>query len=328
MRDQPAETQVLADQRTATMKNHSATHLLHQALREVLGLHVRQAGSLVDPEKLRFDFSHFEPMSKEQIEQVENLVNDKILVNLTVETQELPQEEARNSGAIAFFGEKYGDVVRVVGMGDFSKEFCGGTHVAATGEIGCFKIISEKGLASGIRRLVALTGPRALARFQESESLLRQAQDTFFLNRETLMDQLQRMQDERKQLEQKIQDLKMQLAKGGGSQERTETLEGQTVILKQVSDVAGGQLRQLADELLGRIKSGTVLLGSDLGEKAQLIVKTNIDGVHAGKLVGSMAGVVGGKGGGRPDMAMAGGKDVSKIAEALEQGLASLKAAT
>jgi len=313
---------VSAEERSATMKNHTATHLLHQALRDIVGLHVRQAGSLVDPEKLRFDFSHFAPLSDEVLAEIENRVNDIILANVPVETQIMARDEAAESGAIAFFGEKYGERVRVVRVGDHSIEFCGGTHVTATGEIGSFKIISEKGLASGVRRLVALTGPVAVARFQESERLLREAQDRFSFNREDLVPHLQKLVEDRKALERKVEELKMQLAKGGGSEERTEKIGELRVVLKQVAEVGGGQLRQLADELLGKTgENAVILLGSAMGDKAQLIVKTNSSAIHAGKLVGQMASIVGGKGGGRPDMAMAGGKDVSKLADALEEGL-------
>ena len=316
------ETEVLAAERGATMKNHTATHILHQALRDVLGVHVRQAGSLVDPDKLRFDFSHFAPLSHDDILQVENEVNSRILANLAVETRVMGREEAGNSGAIAFFGEKYGAEVRVVGVGDYSKEFCGGTHVAATGEIGCFKVISERGLATGIRRMVALTGPRAMERFQESEGLLKTAQERFSLARDGFVDQIQKLQDDRKSLERKVEELKMQLAKGGGSDERIEKIGELTILIKKVTDVSGGQMRQLADELLDKVGTGAVLLGSQVGDKAQLLVKTNTKDIHAGKLVGAMAEVIGGRGGGRPDMAMAGGKDVTKLGDALEKGLA------
>ena len=323
--DQVAETKVYAHTRRDTMKNHTATHLLHAALRKVLGLHVRQAGSLVDAEKLRFDFSHFAPLTPNEIKQIENLVNHQILINTPVTTAVMPLEQARESGAIAFFGEKYGEEVRVVGVDGFSKEFCGGTHVGATGEIGPFKIISERGLAAGIRRLVALTGPKALARFQESENLLREAQERFHITRESMIEQMLQAQEERKQLERKVEELKLRLAKGGGSQERVEEVQGYQVLLKLVQDVDGGQLRQLADEMLGKIKQGVVLLGSNLGEKAQLVVKTNQESVHAGKLVGEMAQVVGGRGGGRGDMAMAGGKEADKLQDALEKGLSLLR---
>lgn len=322
---QSAETQVDASTRQATIKNHTATHLLHQALRDVLGLHVRQAGSLVDPDKLRFDFSHFEPLTQAQIQDIENLVNQQILANTTLSKVEMDRDAASKSGAIAFFGEKYGELVRVVSIGEFSKEFCGGTHVDATGEIGFFKILSERGLAAGIRRMVAITGKAALARFQESESLLKAAQDKFFLNRDSFINQLDRLHDEKKALEQKIKDLKIQMAKGGGSKEERVQLEGYEVMLKQVQDVGGGQLRQLADEMLAKLKIGVVMLGSEVDGKAQLLVKTNTKEVHAGNLVRQMAAVVGGKGGGRPEMAMAGGKDAAKLGDALQKGLEILQ---
>jgi len=324
---QRVATEVDGALRRRTMKNHTATHLLHQALRQVLGLHVRQAGSLVDPDKLRFDFSHFAPLDAETLVAVENLVNEQIQANTAVATEEMALDEARQSGAIAFFGEKYGAKVRVVSVGDFSKEFCGGTHVGAAGEIGCFKIISERGLASGIRRMTALTGLAALARFQESERIFDEVRDRFSIVREELPAQLQRAQEDRKQLEQKIEELKLRLAKGGGAEERIEEVDGLRVMIKKVADVDGGQLRQLADEMLTKLKDGVVLLGSDLGEKAQLLVKTNRGEVHAGNLVRAMAAEVGGKGGGRPDMAMAGGKDAAKLDDALAKGLELIKSA-
>ncbi|CAM2008834.1 alanine--tRNA ligase [Acanthopleuribacter pedis] len=322
-----AEVEATVDRlnRRDTMKNHTATHLLHQALRDVLGLHVRQAGSLVDPDKLRFDFNHFAPMTLDEIQAVEDLVNGEILNNETVETAVMGQDDARNSGAIAFFGDKYGDTVRVVSVGSYSKEFCGGTHVGATGEIGSFKIVSERGLAAGVRRLIALTGPKALERFRESEDLLRVAADRFYLKRDSFLADLEKAQEEKRALQQKVEDLKMKLAKGGGAAERIETVGDFQVMVKQVSEVAGGQLRQLSDELLKKIKDGVVLLGAENEGKVQLLVKTNRKDVHAGNLVREMAAVVGGKGGGKPDMAMAGGRDADKLGDALEKGLALLQ---
>lgn len=323
--DQSATAKVDATTRSAVTKNHTATHLLHEALRQVLGLHVRQAGSLVDADKLRFDFSHFEPLTNDQIKTIEAMVNTQILANTSVAKVEMHRDEAANSGAIAFFGEKYGERVRVVSVGEFSKEFCGGNHVMATGEIGPFKIISERGLAAGIRRLVAITGTTALSRFQESEQLLKHAQEKFFLNRDTFFEQLDRLHQDKKALEQKIEALKIQLAKGGSSQEELVDLGPYRAMLKQVSEVGGGQLRQLADELLNKVKTGVVLLGSEVDGKAQLLVKTNTDQVHAGQLVKQMAELVGGRGGGRPEMAMAGGKDASKLGDALRKGLEILQ---
>lgn len=322
---QTTEVKVDEINRKAVMKNHTATHLVHQALRDVLGMHVRQAGSLVDAEKLRFDFSHFEPMNNEQIHAVETIVNAQILANTQVSKVEMDREAAAQSGAIAFFGEKYGDRVRVVSVGEYSKEFCGGTHVEATGEIGPFKIISERGLASGIRRLVAITGITALARFQESETLLKIAQERFFLPRDSFLEQLERIHNDKKGLEQKVEDLKIQLAKGGGAQEEIVEFKDFKALVKLVTEVSGGQMRQLADELLSKIKHGVVLLGSQVDSKAQLIVKSNTPLVHSGKLVQEMAVLVGGKGGGRPELAMAGGKDASQLGTALQKGLNILK---
>lgn len=322
---QQAELMVDAQMRADTKKNHTATHILHQALRDVVGVHVRQAGSLVDPEKLRFDFNHFHPLSAAEIKDIETRVNQQVLSNEPVVTRVLAIEDARQCGAIAIFGEKYGDTVRVVKVGDFSTEFCGGTHVTATGEIGSFKIISERGLSAGVRRLVALTGTRALARFQDSERLLSEASERFHFTREDFITQLAQASEERRLLVNQLADLKMQLAKGSVASDHIEVVSGFKVLLKQVTDVGGGQIRQLADELMSKIKDGVVLLGSELNGKVQLIVKTNRAEVHSGKLVGLMAKVVSGKGGGRPDMAMAGGKDVAKLAEALEAGLQHLK---
>ncbi|MCB1052697.1 MAG: alanine--tRNA ligase [Acidobacteria bacterium] len=326
--NQKASSQVDRELRRLTMKNHTATHLLHQALKDCLGRHVRQAGSLVDPEKLRFDFSHFQPLDTQQLAEIEQAVNRQILENIPLQVDHLPIQKAREAGAVALFGEKYGDVVRVVSIADYSKELCGGTHVAATGEIGLFKIISERALASGIRRIIAVTGTGALQRFQESESLLREVQDRFHLKRETLTEQLQKAQEDRKALEQKVEDLKMALAKGGSSQEQQETVNGIQVIVKCVDGVEGGALRQLADELLNKVPGGVVLLGSALGDKAQLVAKVQAKGLHAGELVKVMAEVVGGSGGGRPDMAMAGGKEPQHLPAALRKGLDLIKSST
>jgi alanyl-tRNA synthetase len=213
----------------------------------------------------------------------------------------------------------------VVNVTGYSKDFCGGTHVSATGEIGPFKIISERGLAAGVRRLVALTGPKALERFSEDEVLLAQAQDRFQIKREQFMQSLEKMQAEKRELEAKVEALKMELAKGGQASERIEDLGDFKVIAKAVKAVGGGQLRQLADEMLKKVSGGVVLLASDNDGKAQLVVKSAVKAVHAGKLVGEMATIVGGRGGGKPDMAMAGGKDTSQLEAALEKGLTLLR---
>lgn len=320
-----AQTKVDAALRADTMRNHTATHILHKALRDVVGLHVRQAGSLVEPDKLRFDFSHFAPLDQATIAEVERRVNQQILANEPVLAEEMDQEAALKSGALAFFGDKYGATVRVITVGGYSKEFCGGTHVQATGEIGPFKIISERGLAAGVRRLVALTGPKAIERFSEDEALLQEAQDRFQIKREHFIESLEKMQAEKRELEARVEALKMELAKGGSAQETIEDLGAFKVMAKAVKEVAGGQLRQLADEMLHKVPGGVVLLASDNDGKAQLVVKSLVKTVHAGKLVGAMAEEVGGRGGGKPDMAMAGGKDVSKLQDALDKGLRLLR---
>ncbi len=321
--DMQLETHVDMVNRSAVMKNHTATHLLHQALRDELGLHVRQAGSLVDAEKTRFDFSHFAPIGVEQITRIEDAVNARILANTSLQVKVMPIEAARSDGAMALFGEKYGDQVRVVSIGNYSKELCGGTHVGATGEIGVFKIVSERALASGIRRLVAVTGEVAIARFQESEAILKSLSDLYAIKRENVLETLQKWQLDRKALEREVDELKMSLAKGGSGSEDIVPVSDFKVMVKRVSGVSGGGLRQLADEMMDRIKSGVVLLGSDMGDSAQLIVKVKLenDRIHAGHIVREMAQVVGGKGGGRPDMAMAGGKQVDQLDAALQVGL-------
>lgn len=325
---QEAFCQVEPALRAAIMKNHSATHLLHQALKDVLGRHVRQAGSLVEAERLRFDFSHFLPLDVQQVAEVEAIVNGKIQENHSCATRIMALEAARQDGACALFGEKYGAEVRVVAFGDYSKELCGGTHVAATGEIGVFKILSERALASGIRRIVAVTGPAALARFQESEALLRELQERFHLRRESLLEQLQKAGEERRQLEQRLEELKLAAARGssGNVAEERMMVAGIQVLRRKVDGLEGGALRQLADELLGRVPGGVVLLGSSAGGKAYLVVKSQARGVHAGELVRAMAELVGGSGGGKAEMAMAGGKDPQHLERALDKGLDLIKA--
>lgn len=322
---QVAQTQVDAALRADIMRNHTATHLLHQVLREVVGLHVRQAGSLVEPDKLRFDFSHFAPLDRATLAEIEQRVNALILANVPVSAEEMDQEDALKSGALAFFGDKYGAKVRLITVAGFSKEFCGGTHVHATGEIGPFKIVSERGLAAGVRRMVALTGPKALERFSEAENLLQEAQDRFQIKRESFVESLEKLQSEKRDLEARLEAMKMELAKGGQASETLEDLGAFKVFAKAVKEVSGGQLRQLADEMLHKVPGGVVLLASASDGKAQLVVKSSVASVHAGKLVGEMAAIVGGRGGGKADMAMAGGKDTDQLQAALDKGLALLR---
>jgi alanyl-tRNA synthetase len=307
--------------RQAIRKNHTATHLLHQALKEVLGWHVKQAGSLVDAEKLRFDFNHFAPMSSEEWRLVEEKVNREILANTHLDTSICDLEEAKASGAMALFGEKYQSRVRVVTIGSYSKELCGGTHVQATGEIGPFVIASEKGLASGVRRIVAHTGAAALSWFQRQRGILSALQDQLKTSEDLLITSLIKLQEEKKSLQTQLEQAKLALAKGGQLLEHSATIGPWTILVKEVSGVEAGSLRQLADELLSRIKKGAVLIASDLGDKVQLVAKSNAIsvGLNAGDWVKLTAPFVDGSGGGRPEMAMAGGKNAKGIPQALEQ---------
>jgi len=321
------QLQVDEDTRAHTRRNHTATHLLHRALKDVLGSHVRQAGSLVDSEKLRFDFNHFSPVSPDEISDIERRVNEKIRANIPVQTRLMSLDEAREQGAMALFGEKYSDEVRVVSVGDYSMELCGGIHVKQTGEIALCKVVSERALASGIRRLVAYTGKHAFDTLQKFDTVLGKTEELLHVKRDRIVNKIEKLLSERKQLEKKIEEMKLAIAKGGGQAEEIVQLGEIKVLHKTVSGMEAGALRQLADELLVKIRSGVVILGSDLGEKVQLVVKTNCEkqGIHAGNLIKEMAPLVGGRGGGRPQMAMAGGKDSTRLNEAIHFGLEKIK---
>ena len=324
---QKANLEVHREKRGDTRRNHTATHLLHKALKDVLGLHVRQAGSLVDAEKLRFDFNHFSPVSPIEIVDIEQRVNEKIRQNIQVQTEVMDLEEARNKGAMALFGEKYDQEVRVVSVDDYSKELCGGTHVSFTGEIALLKIVTERALASGIRRIVALTGKRAFEHVQNVEAIVGKAEELLHVKREKMHEQIEKMIKERRHLEKQVEDMKLALAKGGTQSEELVQVGDIKVLIKTVQGMEADSLRQLADEILVKIGKGVVILGSDLGEKVQLVVKTNQEshGIHAGNLIGQMAPLIGGKGGGRPQMAMAGGKNSAKLQDALQFGLEKIK---
>jgi alanyl-tRNA synthetase len=313
-----------AEKRDATRRNHTATHLLHAALREVLGTHVKQAGSVVAPNYLRFDFSHYQPLTKEEIVELERLVNLHIIANEPVNTDLMAIEEAMRSGAMALFGEKYGERVRVLSVGDggFSRELCGGTHVRATGDIGLMKITSDESIASGTRRLRAVTGADAFALFQESwerEAELAQRFRTAPENVPALVDKLQ---EELKKARREADELKLRLAMGGAASNGDEArdVKGVKVLAREASglDVAG--VRQLSDTLLAQIKSGVVVIGRAAEGKVSLIVRASDDvkgRVPAGKVISELAPLVGGRGGGRPDMAEGGGTQPDKLNEAL-----------
>ena len=311
--------------RQDTCKNHSATHLLQKALRIVLGEHVEQAGSLVTHDRLRFDFTHFQALTKEQIQQVESIVNAEIAKNIEVVTKEMSIEEAKKTGAMALFGEKYGDVVRVVQMGDFSIELCGGTHVANTGVIASFKIISEAGIAAGVRRIEALTGNGVIAHFEEIEQELHDAAKAAKAEPANLKKKIETMLEEIKELQAENAKLKNKLAKEALGDVLSQVVEvkGIKVLATSVPDVDRDELRNLGDQLKDKLGEGVVVLASALNGKVSLLAMATDGamkkGVHAGNLIKAIASCVGGGGGGRPNMAQAGGKNPDGISEAMEK---------
>ena len=309
--------------RIDTAKNHSATHLLQEALRIVLGKHVEQAGSLVTPDRLRFDFTHFQPMTEEEIEKVEAIVNEQIAKSIDVETKVLAIEDAKKTGAKALFNEKYGDTVRVVCMGDFSKEFCGGTHVKHTGEIAAFKIISESGVAAGVRRIEALTGDNVFAYYKNIEAELERAAKAAKTTPAALVEKIEHMMAEIKALNAENESLKSKLAKEalGDVMDKVTEVKGVKLLAASVPDVDMNGLRDLGDQLKEKLGSGVVVLASAKDGKVSLLAMVTDDamkkGAHAGKLIKEVAAVVGGGGGGRPNMAQAGGKNPAGIPDAL-----------
>jgi alanyl-tRNA synthetase len=316
--------QVDAEKRQATAINHTATHILHGALREVLGDHVKQAGSLVAPDRLRFDFTHFSQVSLDEIERIEAIVNARIRVNAPVHTDEMDAEAALSSGAMALFEEKYGDRVRVVGLADFSKELCGGTHTRQTGDIGLFKIVSETSVAAGVRRIEAMTGQSALTHIQQ---LTRVSVDGAHLLRtkpEAVVARIEQLLTSQKAADKEIERLKAALAdaKASSGDDTVRTINGVATVIQKVAVDKPAALRDLADRFKDRIKSGVVVLGSSTGGKALLIAVVSKDLVgrfHAGNIIKELAAVVGGGGGGRPDMAQAGGTQPENLDRALEK---------
>lgn len=311
--------------RIDTAKNHSATHLLQEALRIVLGNHVEQAGSLVTPDRLRFDFTHFQPMTEEEIEKVEAIVNEQIAKSIDVETKVLAIEDAKKTGAKALFNEKYGDTVRVVCMGDFSKEFCGGTHVSNTGLINSFKIVSESGVAAGVRRIEALTGNGVFAYYKDIEKKYNDICKAAKATPANVEEKIAHMQAEIKSLNSEIESLKNKAANEalGDVLNQAEDVNGIKFLAVKLNDVDMNELRNLSDDLKSKIGSGVVVLASAMGsDKVNLIVTATDDivkaGVHAGNIIKSAAPCVGGGGGGRPNMAQAGGKNPAGIEKAFE----------
>ena len=303
--------------RLDTTANHTATHLLHKALKDLLGETVQQAGSLVAPDRLRFDYTYHQPLTDEQIRRIEDLVNNKIRENVEVTKTVMPIAEAKKSGAVAMFGEKYGENVRIVAAGDWSREFCGGCHVNRTGDIGVFKIISDRSLAAGVRRMEALTGRGAIDYFREREVAAQEQQ--------------RQLQEKAKQLEKEIKQLKVRVATSAGSAHEENggiDVNGVKLLTRRADDVSGGDLRNLADTLRSKLKSGVVVLGSVTDSKVTLltaVTKDLVDRVSASSLIAKLAPIVGGKGGGKPDLAQAGGKDPEKLGEALDRAPSALR---
>lgn len=326
-----AVLEVSTEARRATEKNHSATHLLQKALKKVLGAHVEQKGSLVTPTRLRFDFAHFAAMTAEELDQVEKLVNQEIQAQLEVSTDIMGIEDAKKSGAMALFGEKYGDSVRVVSMGDFSKELCGGTHVHNTGEIILFKIISESGIAAGVRRIEALTGNGVIAYYKQQEGLLGQAARELKCNPSEVAEKITHMQAELKTLNSENESLKSKIAQNsmGDVMNKIQEVSGIKLLAVSVSDVDMNGLRDLGDQLKDKLGEGVVILASAKEGKVSLLAMVTDEaqkrGAHAGKFIKELASVVGGGGGGRPNMAQAGGKDASKIPDAIAKAAEILK---
>jgi alanyl-tRNA synthetase len=312
-----------ADKRAATARHHSATHLLHAALRQVLGTHVQQKGSLVEAERLRFDFSHFAPVTAEEIARIERLVNTEILKNVPAEVRLMSYDAAVASGAVALFGEKYGDTVRVLRFGDFSTELCGGTHVARTGDIGLLKIVSEGGVAAGVRRIEALTGAAALRYLDLGEHLLREVSGLVRGGREEVVDKVVALVERARRLEREVDALKARLASGQGRDLAAGAIDvgGVKVVAARVDGLDAKALRAAVDQLKEKLGSGVIVLGSaDAGDKVTLVAGVTADltaRVRAGELVAAAAARVGGKGGGRPDFAQAGGTDAGALDPAL-----------
>ena len=311
-----------AQKRKATALNHSATHLLHAALRQILGDHVQQKGSMVNAERLRFDFSHFEPISAELLNQIEALVNEQIRNNYKVETSLMDLEQAKTSGAMALFGEKYDDVVRVLSMGDFSTELCGGTHVSAIGDIGLFKITVETGIASGVRRIEAVTGENAVKLVQEEDGKLYRIAQTIKAGRDDVEDKLGQLLEKNRRLEKELEQLKSKLASAAGSDMASSATEinGVKVLATHMEGADVKALRETMDQLKNKLATAVIVLAAVDGEKISLVAgvtKDTIDKVKAGDLVKFVAEQVGGKGGGRPDMAQAGGNDPAALPAAL-----------
>jgi alanyl-tRNA synthetase len=314
--------------RHSTMRNHTGTHLLHAALRTVLGTHVKQAGSVVEPSRLRFDFTHYTAMDADELTEVERLMNDQILLNREVTTNVMDLDQALSTGAMALFGEKYGDKVRVVSIADFSKELCGGTHVTRTGDIGIAKIVYEGSISAGVRRIEAITGEGALRRFQDSQKELARVASLIHAPESELVEQVEKLLAKEKSLEQQLAQLKNKAAQAEADTLEARDIKGVKVLAAQVEGFDRQQLRTLVDSLRNKWKTAVIVLATVEDGNVAIVTGVTKDltsKVHAGKLAGSVAQAVGGKGGGRPDMAEAGGRDAAALPAALEQVYTSVE---
>jgi alanine--tRNA ligase len=312
--------------RFATMRNHTATHLLHKALKVVLGDHIQQAGSLVSPDRLRFDFNHFAQVSKEELMKVEQLVNEQIYNAIDVQTQVMDIEDAKNTGAMSLFDEKYGETVRVLSIGEFSKEFCGGTHVKNSNDIGMFKIVSEGGVASGVRRIEAITGYSVYNFIVEKQELIENVSSTLKTSQDNLQKRATDLMAENKTLQKKIKEVQSAGAKTDIDSviKSAKKIKDVNLVMSSYEDMEDDILRDFAQNIIDKVENAIVVFSNVNSENQKLtflcmVSKNLIPNYNAGKIVKEVAMVTGGNGGGKPNMAMAGGKDVSKIQEALSK---------
>ena len=323
--NEEADLKIDVKRRNNIRKNHTATHMLHEALKEILGEHVNQAGSYVDDERLRFDFTHFQGLTKEEIQKVEDLVNENVMETYKVDTNLMTLEEAKAKGAMALFDDKYGNKVRVVEVGDYSMELCGGTHVLNSGEIGLFKIVNESGVAAGVRRIEALTGFAAIKYVEQKQNMLMEACAALKCNEKDIINKISIQNSEIKEKEKEISELKAKLTSGAEDDilNTAKDINGVKVISYALEDVDGNALRDLGDKIRNKDKKSVVVLISNVNGKVNLVAMATKDavasGIHCGKIIKEVAQVVGGGGGGRPDMAQAGGKLPEKINEAIEK---------
>jgi len=326
-----AEFSVDKNKRIATARNHTATHILQKALRDVLGNHIEQAGSFVSESRLRFDFTHFEAVSKEDLIKIEKIVNSKILDALDVTVEELPIEEAKKKGAMALFGEKYGNVVRVVSVGDYSVEFCGGTHLKNSAQAGSFKIISESGVAAGVRRIEAVTGYGVLNLYEEMDMLMNSVKEALKIGGKNIMNKINSLVDENKSLSKELEQLKTKMSMGYIDEfiANKEDINGVSVVCAKINGMEMNDLRNMGDKIKDKLQSGIIVLASPLNDKVSFVVMVTDDvvkrGAKAGDIVKAAAAAAGGGGGGRPNMAQAGGKNPAKTDESLKAAMEAIK---